>query len=144
MEYTVFITVLSGVLIFVLGQLLLKFILDPIHKQRETIGDIADSLIYYSNLYTNLMGTYIPEHEERKIASEKVRQLSTVLVSRTHLIPFYAYLAFFKCVPKEKHIKEVASDLIGLSNGMFAREWDHIKHNDKRAEDIKKKLNIRF
>lgn len=49
----IFTTVVSGTLVFVVGQIILKFIIEPIHKQKEIIGEIADALIYYANLYTH-------------------------------------------------------------------------------------------
>ena len=50
---TIFATVISGTLIFVIGQIILKFIIEPIHKQKEIIGEIADALIYYADVFSN-------------------------------------------------------------------------------------------
>jgi len=39
-----------GVAIFVLGQVLLRFFLEPIQEQRRIIGEIASALVYLANI----------------------------------------------------------------------------------------------
>ena len=41
MDFTVFLTVLSGVITFVIGQLIVKLILDPVQDMRKTIGLVS-------------------------------------------------------------------------------------------------------
>ena len=47
------ITIFGGFVVFVLGQMTLKFLIEPIHSQAEITGQIAHSLIFYANLYGN-------------------------------------------------------------------------------------------
>jgi hypothetical protein len=42
-------TILGGITIFVGGQILIKFIIEPFYEQSKLIGEIANSLIYYAN-----------------------------------------------------------------------------------------------
>jgi hypothetical protein len=44
-------TVIIGVVVFILGQVLLRFVLEPIHAQRTIIGEIASAVIYLGNVF---------------------------------------------------------------------------------------------
>ncbi|PXW88927.1 hypothetical protein C8R34_10676 [Nitrosomonas sp. Nm84] len=50
---TAFLTVLSGVITYVLGQLIVKLLIDPVQEMNKTIGQIAHSLIEYANVIAN-------------------------------------------------------------------------------------------
>ena len=41
-------TLLVGILVFVGGQLVGKFLIEPLHEQRKCIGAIPDALIFYA------------------------------------------------------------------------------------------------
>ncbi len=43
-------TVLGGVAVFVFGQLVSRFFIEPVYEQRKTIGAIADTLLFFENL----------------------------------------------------------------------------------------------
>lgn len=59
MDFTVFFTVLSGVSIFVIGQLIVKLVLDPVHDLKKIIGQISHTLIERANIIAN--PAYPPE-----------------------------------------------------------------------------------
>ena len=116
-------TIIGGVIIYVVGQIIERFFIDPIGKQKETIGDIADMLIFNANLYSNPFHFAVVSHDKRdekmqqwKDASEKTRKLSSVLNSRTFQIPCYSILEEMQIVLPKKDIGESCSQLIGLSN----------------------------
>jgi len=50
MDSTVFLTVFAGVTTYVLGQLILKFLIEPVHELKRTIGEIAHSLVEHANV----------------------------------------------------------------------------------------------
>ena len=50
MNFTVFFTVLSGVITFVIGQLIVKLLLDPIQDMKKTIGQVSHTLVEQSYL----------------------------------------------------------------------------------------------
>lgn len=140
MFYTVLYTVLSGTLVYVLGQLISKIIINPIHEQREVVAEIADTLIYYANIF----GIHVSENDEANKAMNKFRSLSTKLLSRTHLVPFYFILQKMRIVISLKDIDNAHKNLIGLSNSVYQRENFNYDFIDKRYEEIKKSLNIKF
>jgi len=144
---TIFATVVSGTLIFVTGQIILKFIIEPIHKQKEIIGEIADALIYYANVYTHPVFKDESKNSEvgkkREKGHEEFRKFACQIVSKTQLIPYYETLSTLKIVTKKQKIIKARGNLIGLSNGMWSCiDSEGIKHNDRDAEELKSLLDL--
>jgi len=140
----IFLTVISGVLVFVLGQIINTFYLQPLNRQRETIGKISDAIIYYANLYTspiNKADSNFDRKEERSKAHEIFRNLAAELVSRTQQIPSYQALSSLRIVINKKVIVEARKNLIGLSNGMWPGH-DDLEHNNRRREQLESQLNL--
>jgi hypothetical protein len=46
-------TIAGGFLVYVFGQIATRFLIDPYHEYRKTVGEIADTLVYYANIYMN-------------------------------------------------------------------------------------------
>lgn len=133
-------TIVGGVIVYALSQIILKFIIEPIHGQKKIIGEIADALIFYGNIYCN---PGIGPKEKIDEASEKLRQLATLLQSRTHLIPCYGFFEKIRIVNKTSAIKEASRNLIGLSNSVYKPPvggWSPLEY----AREIKKLLNLRI
>ncbi len=53
LEGTVFLTVFSGVLVYVIGQIIVKLVIEPIHEMRKTIGQISHSLNVRADVISN-------------------------------------------------------------------------------------------
>ena len=43
-------TALGAVIVFVIGEIVVKFLIEPIQEQKKLIGEIAGSIIFYSNV----------------------------------------------------------------------------------------------
>jgi len=136
------ITIVGGVFIFVLGQIFLKFFIDPIHQLRSHFGRITDGLIYYADVYFN-PGSNTEERE--KNASGELRKLASELIAKTSAIPSYRFWSTFKIVPNLSDIREARKGLIGLSNGVFGAGGNsiyQIEGNTKCVENIKAALKL--
>lgn len=131
---TAFYTILTGYLIFVLGQITINFLLNPIKHQKEIIGEIQDSVIYYANVFSPMMNKSTKDE-----ASERFRKLATQLVAATRVIPFYSQLRYIFGLPSVKNIGSAHHSLVGLSNSASGNR-DAYKH----MEDLKKELNLWF
>lgn len=83
---TVFLTILAGVSTFVLGQILLKLILEPVQDLKRTISRIAHHLSESANVYAN---PKTPDDEKQAETSQKMRELSSALCANMYLIPNY-------------------------------------------------------
>jgi hypothetical protein len=136
---TVFLTVFSGVLTFVLGQLIIKLLVDPVNDFRRTVADIALVLIEYANVYAN---PGVAGSEVEKKVSEELRRLSSRLNAQMYLIPCYRIIAKIFGLPSRDKVVGAASDLIGLSNGVFKSASDLVSVNVKRADQIRNALGI--
>lgn len=140
----VFWTVVSGVLVFVIGQIFLETILKPKMEYEELRAKIASDLILYANLYTNPMTTEdsirMPDaKKEYDAASSELRKLASEFVG------FRTKKFRIICSIDDDTMSKVASELIGLSNGFFASEkgWDKTAEQNSRMEkNIKEYLRI--
>ena len=66
---TTVLTVMSGVSIFVIGQLIVKIFVEPVHKLRGVRGDIVAFLTYYCDVYLSLPDLNKDE-DVRKVSTE--------------------------------------------------------------------------
>jgi hypothetical protein len=141
-----FVKVIIGVISATIAYVITKFILDNILQQRKIMVDIADSLIFYKNVYTNS----ISKEEDYKEASNKFRKFASALRANVKIIPFYAWLEKLKAVCGKSNIDNAAMNLIGLSNGCLGlidqRNDDlmRIANNEKRVNEIKRLLDLPF
>lgn len=133
---TASLTVIGGIIVFTAGQLISKFIIEPLYSQKKVIGQIADLLIFYANVYSN-PGLGKPGHLD--LASEKTRKLASELVARTVAIPFYRVWNKLSLVRSLKEAREAQRHLIGLSNATHS--GDSLK-NDSRMRKIQDSLGI--
>lgn len=136
-------TVVVGVLVFVLGQLVLGFLVQPIQEQRKLIGEIADGLIFYGNIYGNPERGVSKRGEE---AANRLRQLSTLLLSRTELIPLYGVFSVVRFVRPGEAIGKAARGLMGLSNNINLAPDADVHgagvQNDRWRKDIVEALKL--
>lgn len=160
-------TVLGGVITFVIGQLVIKFLIEPIHNYMKLVSEIADTLILYGNVGPGLHDHYLSRLEEldkekvsapqKELVQERLkeiiannfnkideakdafRQQASKLMGAVNMIPFYSLWAFFRFLPKRKDIIIASSNLIGLSNSTSREGFD-----DKRYKEIAKHLRIRI
>lgn len=136
---TASITIAGGIIVYVLGHFLVILFVEPIHRLRSFIGEIADSLVFYANVYSN------PGYGQKKImdeASEVLRRQASQLRARVYSIPWYSLWAFTGFVRGKKKIEEASAELIGLSNSVHRSEPNLGIQNYKRREKIEELLGI--
>lgn len=134
-------TVITGTSVYTLGQLISKFVINPIHKQKELIGDIADALVYYADVYSN---PGVGKKEKIDEAHKRFRQLSGLLRARSYIIPSYNRVAKMKLVPLRSDIERAANSLIGISNSVYGgpNESTSRQHNDRYVMELREALDI--
>lgn len=140
-------TTLLGFLVYVSGQIITAFYIEPIHDQRRVIGEIADAIIFYANKYHYYPLSIFPSNlvrddktkDQKEIISDSIRKLGTGLISKTHMIPLYEVFAFLHIVKPMKNILKAKKALIGLSNLVGSPD----RNNQQKFEDeIRKSLGI--
>ena len=131
------ITIIGGVTIFVLGQVFLKFVIEPIHQLLAHIGEITHLLIYHSNVFLS-MGE-LNTLGQTQNASQDFRKAGSELLARSHVIHWYGLWSILNILPNKDDIFHAHIELIGLSNGVL----DSVpEYNTKRLESIKTYLSL--
>ncbi|MDD4363963.1 MAG: hypothetical protein PHD33_07155 [Atribacterota bacterium] len=134
---TFFLTVLAGLTVLIIGQVIIKFILEPIQEQKKIISKISSLLSYYANIYTQ------PGYAKPKIeweASQDIRHISTQLKAITDSIPKYNVFQNLNLVKPKNDIFKACDDLMGISNN-FGKNANADK-NTEWSSEIKELLDI--
>lgn len=112
-------TVFGGLLIFTFGQLILKFIIEPIHALKKTLSEIQYALIFHAPAIQTPVG----DLESEKAAQSAIRKLSCDLRINIEAIPLYRFwVIVFWNQPSKKNGLSAATHLIGLSNSVFEKD----------------------
>lgn len=114
-------TIIGGVVVYLVSQVLSKFVIDPIHEQKKTIGQVADALIYHRNVYSS---GGIVAREKLDAAHDDLRLLATELRSKTHLIPMYNFFSRYGVVLDLDNVVSASTELIRLSNMVYQKDTD--------------------
>lgn len=135
----VFWTVLSGVTVYVAGQIFVKFVIEPIQEFRKLTGEIGHSLIYYANVYSN---TRFCDDAKLHEAHNLFRRLSCELFAKTHVIPLYGVWVTLRLLPSRADIIKAGSNLIGLANGVFDKTDTACERNEERRKALEHQLKL--
>jgi hypothetical protein len=138
------ITACFGILVLVAGQIISKWLIEPMHEQRKTIGEIAYNLILLGNAgssFSNikLEGERISSAAEPREATLTVRRLASQLRSSLVSIPCYDALAKTGCIHKREVVMEASREMIGWSNDI----WGGVGQSD-RTKRIAELLGVDF
>jgi len=134
----IFWTVISGVSIYVLGQIIQNFVLKPLQDFKLVKIDISHRLKFNSNIYTNL----IPEGDARNRASGDARDMSCNLESKYLAIPCRWFFTLSGVIPRSKNLADAAKRLIRLSNARDDAEL--LSKYGEDIEEIKKLLKLKL
>ncbi len=144
----IFITIISGVFVFIIGRFIEKLFIDPMKEHKMVIAEIYDGLIYHANKIGNPLAisskTDPDALKEYNQASNELRRMSTKLRAATFNLNgvYWIYRLIF-WGPKKKNISEVCRALIGLSNCLtYITNIEHIERNSKKTELIMEKLKL--
>jgi len=139
MNFTVFLTVMSGVLTYVVGQLLLKLVIEPVQETRKTVGNISHALIEYANVISN---PGRPSEAVMHDTASHLRKLSAQLQSHLYLVPKYEATARLFALPSRVKVLSASKSLIGLSNGVYRATEKIYEQNASDVENICDSLSI--
>ncbi|MBI3606541.1 MAG: hypothetical protein HY207_01070 [Nitrospirae bacterium] len=130
-------TVLGGVIVFSLGQLIQKFLIDPVHEQAKVIGAISFGLTYYACWYAN-PGSGKPD--DLSGASDAIRRYASELTSSTNSVRCYGLFHKLGLVPDRSAVGDARTLLILISNSIF--QSNASRDNSKDAKEVKRLLKI--
>jgi len=139
MDFTVFFTVLSGVITFVIGQLIVKLLLDPVQDMKRIIGQVSHTLVERANVIAN---PGVPTKEVMDDTSDSLRRLSSQLHANLYLVPCYDRTAKVFRLPSKEKLLAASTALIGLSNSVYRADERVYEANAKRVEKLCDSLGI--
>jgi len=135
----------GGLTVFVIGQLLAKFFIEPLHELRKAVGKVRFNLAFHAPA----IHTPIARSKE---ASDKAREAllksSCDLIADLHAIPAYGFtrLFAFRVLPSRKAIEDAAVQLRGLSTYVHetGKEANSAREViQKRVERIERLLGLK-
>ena len=140
-ESTVFQTVISGVFIYISGEIIQKFFLEPVKDFYRIIGTIDNGLKYYAHFITSPNVAMIAAPDLHKA----LRKLSCDLEAAYKQIPtIWGLLSFLlsllKIVPNTDSVAIAAQELIFLSNSLNDKAKS--RENAAALDKIRHCLNI--
>lgn len=144
----VFYIILAGVIIYVLGEIIVKIVIDPVQELKRVIADIAFKLIHYSHVF-KLSTAEDPSEaaSEKTIGREKLeqaadeyRKLASMLNAGFRLVPFYSFARVMFFLPREADIIDARNELIEMSEEIFAAPKSFVIA--ERRKSIEKKLKV--
>ena len=143
---TALLTVSVGVVVFVLGQVVSRFMIDPMAEQRRHIGEIGDALIFFADVCANPLQDVTsrqrveeipPKYEEAGVV---LRRLGSQLMAKSNAIPLYGLLAFLRFTRSWDSVLEARRGLTFLSNSVV--RGDPVKNDEARVR-VLSSLRIR-
>jgi len=123
----------GGVVIYVLGQITTRFLIDPYQEYRKTVGEIAYALVFYANVYQSPGRTRAEMMDE---ASRLLRRLASSL--RVHAFSIPCRGVFWR-LPSSEDLRTASSALISLSNGIHQ---GNSRDNQRDVDEINKLLGL--
>ena len=134
----------GGLTVFVAGQLLAKFFIEPLHELRKAVGEVRFNLAFHAPTIHTPIGR---SQEASDKAREALMRSSCSLIAVLHAIPIYGVTRFFAfgVLPCRKSIESAAVQLRGLSTYVHETcekansSLDEIR---KRVERIEKLLKL--
>ncbi len=131
-------TVIGGLVILVMGQIVIRFILEPILEYRKVVAGIAEALLHHAHFFADSgpdAGTMKGVDE----AAAEIRRLAVELNAKAITIPGYRLLGWLRVIRPYQKILDARRTLWGLANGMFRSDW---QRKMQAATDAAKALAI--
>lgn len=127
--YTACATLIGGVILLILTELIKSFVVSPVQKVREQIPTVLSRLDFHCNMLTNYFPTEPSDEEWATVKAIKkdLREAATDLNSLYKMVPFKKVLSLVKFVPGSNEIGIAYSGLIYLHNSiLFEGRRDYI------------------
>lgn len=133
---SMFLNVLTGLLLFFLGQIIIRYFLDPLTNYRRLVGEIGHVLFYYANIYMN------PSSDRSNEIGAKVedalREKAGLLFAVTYAIPLYSFLEWVRLVPPKDSVRKAWQELTFLSNSVYSGKPKENREARKKIIDALK------
>jgi len=129
-------TILGGVLVFSLSQIVLRFLVEPIHEQAKAIGEIFFGLVYYADRYANPGSGRTEAMTE---AADTLRRYASQLEGTTYAVRWYRLFERIGLAPSRERVNEAVGNLIRISNSIHTGNG---RENSDDADKVKELLSV--
>ena len=143
----VFYIILAGVIIYVLGEIVVKIVIDPVQELKRVIADIAFKLIHYSHIYqisssedTGQAAEKTIDQQQLEQAANEYRKLASMLNAGYRLVLFYALVRVAFFLPREADIITARNALLEMSEEIFATPKSFVIAEKRKS--IEKMLKV--
>ena len=136
---TIFTTVISGVTVFVLGQIFLKLVIEPVQNLKATISKVAHCL---NNDYIVFMNADVLSKKETQETYKKLRNLGAQLYADLHGVPLFQFFHYIFGLPSFNNVVEASDKLFGISIKMYSKQAARYDYMDLYYLQICKNLRI--
>lgn len=136
---TLFTTILAGVTVFVLGQIVLKWMIEPIQKFRMLKREI---LFHLANDHATIHNARMVKKETALEVGRTLERLGASLLANQYLIPMYPQIQRVFQLPDREKVKLAAKQLRLISNSIFGEEHDIHYKLDLYRMDVCEALDI--
>ncbi|KAF0568905.1 hypothetical protein FQV37_409 [Psychrobacter nivimaris] len=121
-----FLTIIAGVTIFVIGQFILKLILEPIVGLKETLGEV-------SSLFLREQSGFINDNVNKDVQNEVIR-LSSMILAKKQAILLYSVFAKILRMPSESNLIEGCRSLNLISYLVIKNSSDTLQRKSHTRE----------
>ena len=135
----------GGILVYVAGQLLSKFLIEPLYELRKSVGEVRFNLAFHaSTIHTPIGRT----KETSDAAGEALLKDSCNLIANLQAVPLYELIRLlsFGVLMEKVDFEKAAVELRGLSTYMHekgAEAYASIDEIRNRVNKIEKLLQIK-
>ena len=135
----------GGITVYVAGQVLSKFFIDPLYELRKTVGEVRFNLAFHAATIHTPIGR---SQESSDKAKEALMKSSCDLIAKLHAIPLFCVTRLFSfgVIPCRKAIEEAAVQLRGLSTYVHEegqKASDSINVINERVKKIERLLCLK-
>ena len=114
----ILLSIISGVLLLVIGQVFKKGILSPIQEYKKLKAKTTKLLVYYANCLANPLLADAKCDDSRYLSgADAFRNLAAEVAGFVDIMPWYGFV--FYAIPMKCALLKARSALIGLSNSFF-------------------------
>ena len=124
-------TIIGGIIIFIIGESINQFMIKPVVSLKEEIGRVAYCLVYYADIYAN---PNIKNDTLIREASKELRARASELSAKSNAVSKIVLRLI--CLPKEEDMRRASSNLLFLSNSLFTGEPKENVDRRKRIEEL--------
>jgi hypothetical protein len=117
-------TAFFAIVVFVIGQMVQRLVIEPIQDQRRTIGEITFALLMYDNVShvakRNADGHTVVDIDEPVTVIKTLRGLGAKLQQSLRVIPMYSVFERLRMVVPRSRIDTATKGLTGWSNSIYS------------------------